>query len=167
MVLSISKEMFYHSCLLAALDLQSRDKQAVLDMLTEEEAVEVVEVVVEVTRAKAPSALGVEVEEEEEEEVVEATRAKVPSLLAEEEVVEVVVEVVEATRAKVPLLLVEEEEEVVEGAPPALGGCPCSSRPSPSPGHLRLNTSSGCTTDPGKSKLRTSLTFLPLLNLRI
>lgn len=99
--------------------------------------------VVQATKVRVPSAL-VEVEEE----VVPATRAKAQYALevaaSEEEVV------VQATRVKDPsasLGEVAQEEVAVEVVHPVLEVCPSNSRPSQSPGHHRLNTSSVCRRD--------------------
>ncbi|CAN8206937.1 unnamed protein product [Coccothraustes coccothraustes] len=94
--------------------------------------------------AKVPSSLVVVVEEEE---VAQGSKAKAPCALGEA-VEEEEVEEAQATRAKVPSsssgVVVEVEVEV---AHPALEECPCSSRPSPSAGHLRPSASSGCQKD--------------------
>lgn len=84
--------------------------------------------------------------------MVPATRAKAQYALevaaSEEEVVVVVV--VQATRVKDPsasLGEVAQEEVVVEVVRPVLEVCPSNNRPSRSPGHRRLNTSSVCRRD--------------------
>lgn len=93
--------------------------------------------VVPATRAKVLSALEVAAWEEEEAEVVVlATMVKDPSAS--------LVEAAQVTRAMDHPLL---EEVAVEVVHPVLEVCPFNSRPSQSPGHRRLNTSSACRRD--------------------
>jgi len=75
--------------------------------------------------------------------------------------------VVLVTRAKDPSALLE--EALVEVVHLALEACPCSSRPSLSPGHHRLNTSRGFRREFCNKKAQDAniISFLTPVNVRI